>query len=94
MPSQKPPAGGPPHVSLKSLRKVSGMKLDDLAQKVADVLGLDEPMNRGTLSLIENGKRGASQQMLDAIAAAYGLDSGEITTAYEPRMSRIHKAAS
>lgn len=90
----KQPPRNPPHVSLKSLRKATGLTVEQVAAKVADVLGLDEPLNRGTISAIETGKRGASRQMLDAIAAAYGLESGDITTDYEPRISKIHKAAS
>jgi hypothetical protein len=34
--------------------------------------------------------RGASQQMLDALAVAYGCEPGDITTDYQPRSSRLH----
>lgn len=84
----------PPHAALSDLRKVSGLTLDEVAEKVAKVLGLDHPLNRGTISAIETGKKGASRQMLDAIAVAYGLAPGRLTTDYEPRASKIHKAAS
>lgn len=75
-----------PHVSLKALRKVSKMTMEQVAEKAASVLGRDgEPISRGTISAIENGKRGASQQMLDAIAIAYGLKPGDIVTDFQPR---------
>lgn len=84
----------PPHVTLRSLRTATGMTLDQVAEAVTGVLGLDKPMNRGTIAAIETGVRGASQQMLDAIAVSYGLEPGDITTDYTPRASRIHKEAS
>ena len=92
--ARKQPPVNPPHVSLRSLRQATGLTVEQVAAKVADVLGLDEPLNRGTISAIETGKRGASKQMLDAIAAAYGLETGAITTDYEARSSKVHKAAS
>lgn len=84
----------PPHVSLRLLRVSHGMTLEDVAEAVSAVLGLKKPMNRGTIAAIETGIRGASHQMLDALAAAYGLPPGAITTDYDPRASRIHKEAS
>lgn len=91
-PKQRPV--NPPHVPLRALRKVADLTVEEVAAKVAEVLGLDAPLNRGTISAIETGKRGASRQMLDAIAVAYGLEPGTITTDYGPRDSKIHKAAS
>lgn len=81
----------PPHVSLRSLRIACGLTLDKVAENVtvqlrqADVLRDDEAVSRGTISAIETGLRGASQQMLDAIAVSYGLEPGDLTVTYEAR---------
>lgn len=75
----------PPHVSLRSLRVASGMTLDQVAVATSEVLGKSKPMNRGTIAAIESGLRGPSQEVLDAMAVAYGLDPGAIVTDYEPR---------
>ena len=45
------------------------------------------PLTRGGLSAIENGIRGVSTATLAGLEAAYGLNQGEITTAYEPKPS-------
>ena len=74
----------PPHVSLQSLRVATGMTLDELCERVGEVTG-KEPPKRGTMSAIENGIRGASSELLDAIALAYGLQPGSVTTTYRPR---------
>lgn len=86
--AQRPPKT-PPHVSLRSLRIVSGMSLDQVAIAASEILGRDKPMNRGTIAAIESGIRGASPAMLDAIAVAYGLDPGSIVTDYEPRQAAV-----
>lgn len=75
----------PPHVSLRSLRRVSGLTLEQAGAAVAEVLGMKQPMTRGALSAIESGLRGPSQQVLDALAVVYGLDPGDIVTDFEPR---------
>lgn len=75
----------PPHASLRCLRKASGMTLDQVASAVTEILGTRTPVTRGALSAIESGLRGASQQMLDALAVAYGLDPGDLVTDYVPR---------
>lgn len=75
----------PPHVSIKSLRKVSGITLDQLATRIEQITG-DLP-TRGALSAVENGHRGASAELLRAIEMAYGLEAGAIDTTYRPRMT-------
>lgn len=81
------PTKVPPHVSLRILRKASGLTLDQVAAAVTEVTGAKRPVTRGAISAIESGLRGASSQMLDALAVAYGLDPGDITTTYEPRQA-------
>ena len=75
----------PPHVSVAVLRRVSGLKLDEVCDLVAEVTG-DRP-TKGALSAIENGHRGASAQLLRGLEHAYNLPAGSITTTYEPRQT-------
>lgn len=73
----------PPHVSLADLRAATGMTIDKLIEKLEEVTG--RRYTRGTISAIENGHRGASIDLLDALAVAYGMRPGAVTTNYEPR---------
>lgn len=82
----------PPHATLRGVRKASGMTLDQVAAAVTDVLGANPAINRGTISAIESGIRGASVQMLDALAVAYGMEPGDIVTNYEPRRRELAQA--
>lgn len=75
----------PPHVTLRGVRKASGLTLEQVAAAVTEILGTDTPINRGTISAIESGVRGASTQMLDALALAYDMEPGDIVTDYQPR---------
>ncbi|MDV8066421.1 helix-turn-helix transcriptional regulator [Rhodococcus sp. IEGM 1366] len=77
----------PPYVSIKSLRKVSGLTLDQLAMRIEQITG-DLP-TRGALSAVENGHRGASAELLQAIEQAYGLEAGSIDTQYRPRLTGL-----
>jgi transcriptional regulator with XRE-family HTH domain len=81
----KPPREGktPPHVSLRVLRSVAGLTLEDVAERVATHFP-EMNLSRGTLSAIEGGGRGASPLMLRALEMAYGIPEGSLTTAYEP----------
>lgn len=91
----------PPHVTLKGLRRASGMTLEQVAEAVTEVLygeqgdrdlGDRPSVNRGTIAAIESGLRGASVQMLDAMAVAYGMEPGDIVTNYEPRRRDLPEA--
>ena len=75
----------PPHVCLRDLRLAVGLTLDDVRTRIAEE-NPDLQPTRGALSAIESGTRGASAQMLDAIASAYGLEPGAVTTDYTPRV--------
>lgn len=75
----------PPHAPLPAIRRAAGLTLDAVATAVTEILGAEPAINRGTISAIELGIRGASQQMLDAMAVAYGMEPGDLTTDYEPR---------
>lgn len=75
----------PPHVCLRDLRLAVGLTLDEVRTRIAEE-NPDLHPTRGALSAIESGTRGASAQMLNAIASAYGLEPGAITTDYTPRV--------
>lgn len=88
--SHQRPRVTPPHLSLGALRRATGLTLDQVIERVAQEFAAEfddanRPPTRGALSAIENGHRGASERMLRWLEAAYGLDEGDITTAYEPR---------
>jgi transcriptional regulator with XRE-family HTH domain len=63
------------------------MTLQQVCDATTKVLGLpdENKIHRGTISAIESGLRGPSQQMLDALAIAYGMKPGDIVTDFEPR---------
>lgn len=81
-------------VSLRSLRIASGKKQTEVCDFVTNYLDLPlgNRFTEGSLSLIENGKRGASQKYLTAIAAAYGLPADAISSDYEPQERRVRGA--
>lgn len=81
----KPPREGktPPHASLRVLRIVADLTLEDVAERIAQHFP-EMNVSRGTLSAIESGGRGASPLMLRALEMAYGIPEGSLTTAYEP----------
>lgn len=83
----------PPHVSLRALRRASNLTLEQVAESVTEVLGPKAKVNRGTISAIESGLRGASSQMLRALEVAYGLDPGDIDTSYVPRARALAESA-
>lgn len=75
----------PPHVSLGALRSASGKTLDQVCELVNEHLNVTPPFTRGALSAIENGHRGASSRVIEALEVAYGLRPGDISTDYKPR---------
>lgn len=83
----------PPHISLRALRRASNLTLEQVADSVAEVLGPTSKVNRGTISAIESGLRGASVQMLRALEVAYGLEPGDIDTSYVPRAAALKEPA-
>lgn len=81
----------PPHAPLGAVRKALGLTLDDVLARIKTGYP-SAKMNRGTLSAIESGTRGASGSMLDALCLGYGLPAGSLTTAYVPRTSAKNAA--
>lgn len=75
----------PPHVSLRVLRRVSGLTLDEVCDLVGEITR-DRP-TKGALSAIENGHRGASAQLITGLEHAYNLPAGSISTTYVPRVT-------
>lgn len=74
----------PPHVNLRTLRKVSGMTLDEVCA-LANASDSKLSLTRGALSGIENGHRGASAAVVAALELAYDVEPGSIDTNYQPR---------
>lgn len=72
----------PPTVSLRTLRQACGLTLDTVCERMSESLGRE--FTRGALSAIENGHRGASPTVLQALALAYGIDETAIVTDYTP----------
>ncbi len=82
----------PPVVSLGALRSAAGLRIDDILDRLEEETGVRP--GRGTISAIENGHRGASREMVEALEAAYGLAPGSIMTSYEPRATQKNFIAS
>lgn len=79
-----------PVVTLRTLRKSRGITLQAICDHLRDEHGMT--VYRGTISGIEFGYRGASVQMLTALADALGIAFEDIDTQYEPRRSPKHQA--
>ena len=79
----------PPHVHVKAVRQRLGFSLEDVAKRLTARDGLSH--NKGTISAIENGVRGASPEFLAHLEAIYGLTAGSITTDYIPRPQRLKR---
>jgi transcriptional regulator with XRE-family HTH domain len=77
-----------PVVTIATLRKAKGLTLQAVCDHINDEFAFSRPVERGTISAIENGHRGASSQMLAALASALGVHVVDIDTAYEPRQRR------
>lgn len=75
----------PPHVSLKHLRDVSGLTIDQLIERIAAKCDGYRP-TKGAISALEGGLRGGSDRLLRAIEKAYGLPEGSVVTDYVPRI--------
>lgn len=80
-----------PVVTLATLRKARGLTLQAICDHMYAEHGIK--VDRGTVSAIELGHRGASAQMLTAIADALGIHVTDIDTAYEPRQQRRQRVA-
>lgn len=78
----------PPVVTIATLRKALGLTLQDVCDHINREFKPPEPVERGTISAIENGHCDASAQMLAGIASALGVSLDDIDTQYQPRKSR------
>lgn len=83
----------PPHVPLGVLRRALHLTLDEVCARVSESLPGDRELTRGALSAIENGHRGASPDVLQALEVAYGLAGDDITVDYEPRHRELKDAS-
>lgn len=82
-----------PVVGTAVLRKAKGLTLQAVCDHINDEFSFPKPVERGTISAIENGHRGASAQMLRAYADALGVSVSDIDTSYEPRQRRAQVPA-
>lgn len=82
------PNVSPPVVPLSVARKIGNKTLQDVCDHINREFDFPKQVERGTISAIENGHRGASIEMLLAIASALGITADDIDTQYEPRRSR------
>lgn len=83
----------PPVVPLAIARKLAGKTLQDVCDFINAEFEFPKQVERGTISAIELGHRGASVEMLVAIAAAIGIVPDDIDTQYVPRHARYTKSA-
>ncbi|QDF19776.1 helix-turn-helix DNA binding domain protein [Mycobacterium phage LilSpotty] len=72
-----------PVVPTATLRKAKGLTIQAICDHMFAEHGIKT--DRGTISAIENGHRGASARMLAAYADALGIPISVIDTQYEPR---------
>lgn len=77
-----------PVVPLVVARKLAGKTLQDVCDHINAEFEFPKKVERGTISGIENGHRGASVEMLVAIASALSISADDIDTQYEPRQRR------
>lgn len=80
---QKRPRVSAPYVPLAVLRKKMGLTLEKVCQHIFEETGMRP--DRASLSAIENGHRGASTQILEALALVYDIPADVIDIAYSPR---------
>jgi transcriptional regulator with XRE-family HTH domain len=80
-----------PVVPLAVARKLADKTLQEVCDHINNEFEFPKKVERGTISGIENGHRGASAEMLVAIASALGVSADDINTQYEPRRSRQGK---
>lgn len=76
----------PPQVSIGVLRKSHRLTQENVAEQVAAII--DKPFYSGSLSLIEGGHRGASEEVLRALEQVFGLATGDLSVTYQPSHSR------
>lgn len=79
----------PPHVPIKYVRLAANLSIDSVIERIKEETG--RLYTRGAISAIENGHRGASSEILEALEVAYELPVGSITTTYIPRAPRIKR---
>jgi transcriptional regulator with XRE-family HTH domain len=76
----------PPRVPIKFIRLAAHLSIDAVIARIHQHTG--RTYSRGSISAIENGHRGASSEILEALEVAYSLPLGSISTDYVPRGPR------
>lgn len=75
-----------PIAPLSAIRVSHGLTLKQVCERVEAFTS--KPYSIGALSGLENGHRGASQGILDALEHALNLPAGTLATEYAPSHSR------
>lgn len=70
-------------IGLRAVRAIAGITIDELIGRIEEETGVK--YTRGAISAVENGHRGASPELIQGLALAYGIAATDITTDYEPR---------
>lgn len=80
------PKVNPPQLGIAALRKSHRMTQAEVAKQVASII--DKPFLAGSLSTIEGGHRGASDEILRALEQVFGLATGDLAVNYETSHTR------
>ncbi|WP_411815537.1 helix-turn-helix domain-containing protein [Gordonia sp. SND2] len=73
-------------MGVKHLRLAAGLTIADVLSRIEEKTG--QTYTKGAISAVENGKRGASAELLTALEEVYGLPARSITTDYTPSPAR------
>lgn len=88
--TEQRPRVAAPRIGLADLRKSHKLTQGAVADRIAAII--DKPFYSGSLSLIENGQRGASAEVLAALEQVFGLAPGSMAVEYEPSHDRRPRA--
>lgn len=80
------PKVSPPQIGLADLRKSHRLTQAQVAEQVAAII--DQQFLGTSLSLIEGGHRGASDDVLRALEQVFGLAAGALAVNYSPGHDR------
>lgn len=83
---QQRPKVAAPQIGLADLRKSHRLSQAEVASQVAAII--DKKFLGTSLSLIEGGHRGASDEILRALEQVFGLAPGSVSVDYTPSHSR------
>jgi transcriptional regulator with XRE-family HTH domain len=83
LPDSRRPRVSAPYIPLAVLRQKMHLTQVDVCELIYKQTGIRP--ERATISAIEQGHRGASVELIEALAQVYEIDPSVIDTAYTPR---------